>query len=82
MVKGIQTFRLFIVLSKKLISGNYSYRIKQNDFNGNFEYFELGSNVTVKAPSVYQVSQSYPNPSNPNSKIDYLLPGFRSLAYT
>ena len=59
---------------KKLISGNYSYRIKQNDFNGNFEYFELGSNVTVKAPSVYQVSQSYPNPSNPNSKIDYLLP--------
>ncbi len=59
---------------KKLKTGTYNYRLKQIDYNGNFEYFELSDAVTVKAPNDFKLSQNYPNPSNPKSKIDYEIP--------
>ncbi len=59
---------------KKLASGNYKYRIKQIDYNGSFEYFNLASDVSIGTPNVFSVSQNYPNPSNPKSKIDYEIP--------
>jgi hypothetical protein len=59
---------------KKLQTGTYSYRIKQIDYNGNFEYFELFEAVNIKAPAVFSLSQNYPNPSNPRSKIDFQIP--------
>jgi type IX secretion system substrate protein len=59
---------------QKLNSGTYNYRLKQIDYNGNFEYFYLFGDATVNKPADYFVSQNYPNPSNPNSKIDYQLP--------
>jgi hypothetical protein len=60
----------------KLISGSYQYRLKQTDFNGNFEYFALNSpsTVTIGTPVSFSVFQNYPNPSNPNSKIDFQIP--------
>lgn len=58
----------------RLPSGSYTYRLKQIDNNGNYEYFELGEAVTVTPPGSFSLSQNYPNPSNPNSKIEYLLP--------
>jgi hypothetical protein len=61
---------------KKLNAGKYTYRLKQIDYNGNFEYYELTnpSEVIIGRPNVFDVSQNYPNPSNPKSKIDYQLP--------
>jgi hypothetical protein len=59
---------------RKLNSGTYSYRLKQNDYNGNFEYFDLTDKVLVGTPQQFSLSQNYPNPSNPVSKIDYNLP--------
>lgn len=59
---------------KKLKAGSYNYRLKQIDYNGNFEYFDLSDAVTVKAPNDFKLSQNYPNPSNPKSKIDYEIP--------
>jgi len=59
---------------KKLKTGSYNYRLKQIDFNGGYEYFELEGIVTIKPPGSFSVSQNYPNPSNPRSKIDYELP--------
>jgi hypothetical protein len=59
---------------KKLQTGSYKYRLKQVDYNGNFEYFELENDVVVRAPDVFSISQNYPNPSNPKSKIDYEIP--------
>jgi hypothetical protein len=59
---------------KKLQTAVYSYKLKQIDYNGNFEFFTLQDDVTVGKPGKIEISQNYPNPSNPKSKIDYQLP--------
>jgi len=58
----------------KLSSGKYSYRLKQVDFNGNFEYFNLNGFIEVGIPDKFNLSQNYPNPFNPTTKIDFDLP--------
>ncbi|NOS85876.1 MAG: hypothetical protein HOP31_12100 [Ignavibacteria bacterium] len=61
---------------KKLISGAYQYRLKQIDYNGNYEFHSPANNldVIIGKPGSFDVSQNYPNPSNPNSKIDFSMP--------
>lgn len=61
-------------IDKKVSSGNYSYRIKQIDYNGNFEYFVLSSIVSIGVPNKFMLSQNYPNPFNPITNIDYQIP--------
>ncbi|MFZ4591975.1 MAG: T9SS type A sorting domain-containing protein [Ignavibacteria bacterium] len=58
----------------KVEAGKFSYRLKQTDYNGNYEYFTLSGNVTVGNPSKYVLSQNYPNPFNPVTKIDFEVP--------
>ncbi len=54
--------------------GTALYRLKQIDFNGDYEYSEqLAVNLTF-IPSEYYVSQNYPNPFNPSTTIKYSLP--------
>ncbi|MBK8984026.1 MAG: T9SS type A sorting domain-containing protein [Ignavibacteria bacterium] len=60
--------------TERVNTGTYNYRLKQVDFNGNFEYFNLSSEITVGVPDAYKLSQNYPNPFNPSTKIDYDLP--------
>jgi len=50
--------------------------VVQIDFNSNYEFFNLTSPETVDIgkPSKADVSQNYPNPSNPKSKIDFQIP--------
>lgn len=57
-----------------LQSGKYKYRLKQIDYNGNFEYFELNGNVEIEIPAKFTLKQNYPNPFNPLTKIDFDLP--------
>jgi hypothetical protein len=59
---------------KKLNTGSYNYRLKQIDYNGSFEYFNLENDVVIGKPIDFKISQNYPNPSNPKSKIDYQIP--------
>jgi hypothetical protein len=59
---------------RNLLSGKYEYRLKQTDFNGNFEYFELREEVNIGIPGQYSLSQNYPNPFNPSTQINYDLP--------
>ena len=60
---------------RNLETGKYKYRLKQLDFNGNFEYFELAEAVSIGIPDKYDLSQNYPNPFNPVTTINYDLPG-------
>jgi hypothetical protein len=57
-----------------LVSGIYSYRLKQIDFNGNFEYFRLSNDVNIGSPDRFSLNQNYPNPFNPSTKINYAIP--------
>ena len=68
-------------IDRNLASGNYNYRLKQIDFNGNFEYFNLSNEVNVGVPSNYSLSQNYPNPFNPTTNLEFGISelGFVSL---
>jgi photosystem II stability/assembly factor-like uncharacterized protein len=55
----------------KLNAGKYNYKIKQIDYNGNFEYFSLEGSVNIGNAAKYDLSQNYPNPFNPVTNIDY-----------
>ena len=59
---------------KKVKVGKYRYRLKQIDFNNHYEMYEIGNIVEIAPPGKFEVSQNYPNPSNPSSKIDFTLP--------
>jgi hypothetical protein len=55
----------------RLNTGKYNYRLKQVDFNGNFERFDLAEDILIGIPKHSGVSQNYPNPFNPETSIDY-----------
>ena len=65
----------------KLATGNYTYRLKQVDFDGTTVYSEE-VNVVVEIPLEYTLEQNYPNPFNPSTTISYTIPedGFVKLA--
>lgn len=60
----------------RLSTGRYQYRLKQVDFNGNYEYHSLNSpaELVVGVPGNADLFQNYPNPSNPTSKVDFQIP--------
>lgn len=55
-----------------LLTGTYTYRLKQIDFDGTFEYSNEVE-VDVVAPAQYSLDQNYPNPFNPSTKITFSL---------
>jgi len=57
-----------------LQTGHYNYRLKQIDYNGNFEYYELSNEVAIGVPNGYLLAQNYPNPFNPATRINFELP--------
>lgn len=58
-------------IDKNLPAGNYSYRLKQIDFDGSFTYYLLSETVNLSSPVGFELSQNYPNPFNPSTKIKY-----------
>ncbi|MDP2365144.1 MAG: T9SS type A sorting domain-containing protein [Ignavibacteria bacterium] len=74
-VKGMGTTTIqqdYSFSDKNLSNGSYTYRLKQIDFNGQFEY---SNEVEVDVISIdnYSLIQNYPNPFNPSTKIGYIL---------
>jgi hypothetical protein len=64
-----------------LEAGKYTYRLKQIDYNGSYEYSNE-VNVDVTLPLEYTLEQNYPNPFNPSTTIKYSVAedGFVKLA--
>ncbi|MEO8230913.1 MAG: T9SS type A sorting domain-containing protein, partial [Ignavibacteriota bacterium] len=58
---------------KFVTSGTYSYRLKQIDNDGQFEYSKT-IEVDLGAPKKFELSQNYPNPFNPTTTIRFSLP--------
>lgn len=58
---------------KYIQKGNYNYRLKQIDYNGNFEYYPLNTDVSIEAPKSFFLFQNYPNPFNPLTNINFNL---------
>ena len=58
-------------IDKKLFGGTkFSYRLKQIDHNGTYEYSKIVE-VELPAPKNYALYQNYPNPFNPSTRIQY-----------
>jgi Secretion system C-terminal sorting domain/FG-GAP-like repeat len=60
-------------VDKNLTPGDYSYRLKQVDFNGSYEYSNI-IEVSVNSLYNYSLSQNYPNPFNPTTSINFSIP--------
>ena len=72
--KGTSTeVQSYSFIDENLIPGKYSYRLKQVDFDGRFEYSNI-VNVKIGSPLSFELSQNYPNPFNPTTTINFMLP--------
>ncbi len=62
-----------LALTHDLNLDRISYRLKQIDFDGKFEYSDVVE-VKVEKPTQFILAQNYPNPFNPETTIHYQLP--------
>jgi V8-like Glu-specific endopeptidase len=62
-------------------TGIYSYRLKQNDYDGTFEYSNV-LEVNVIAPDIFALEQNYPNPFNPSTMIKFSLAADSKVSLT
>jgi len=58
---------------KNLQPGSYTYKLKQIDLDGTFEYSNEVE-VDFAVPSEFSLMQNYPNPFNPVTRISFTLP--------
>jgi hypothetical protein len=56
------------------VNGNVTYRLKQVDMNGSFQYSKEIEVTVAAGPQSFELSQNYPNPFNPSTTIQYSLP--------
>lgn len=54
-------------------AGKNYYRLKQLDYDGSYQY---SNEIMIETPSInsFYLSKNYPNPFNPSTKIDFVIP--------
>ncbi len=65
--------RSYTYTDNDISTGTYSYRLKQIDLGGRYEYSNIVE-VNIGMPNEFSLSQNYPNPFNPTTKINFTLP--------
>jgi hypothetical protein len=63
----------YTYLDASLPAGEYLYRLKQVDLDGQFEYSTTIS-ATIGLPETFTLAQNYPNPFNPETTIEFAIP--------
>ena len=58
----------------KSANGKTSYRLKQIDRDGKFEYSQTVEVTVASAPKEFALEQNYPNPFNPTTMISFQIP--------
>ena len=68
-----QNAHVYNFTDSTVTAGEYSYRLKQIDFNGKSTILQ-SITITLKAPVQFVLEQNYPNPFNPETQIRFSLP--------
>ena len=61
-------------IDESVTGGKYSYRLKQIDTDGQFEYSKIIEVDAEKIPDEFVLEQNYPNPFNPTTIISWQSP--------
>lgn len=56
------------------VKGGISYRLKQIDFDGTYDYSPVVNAEVDFTPKEYALYQNYPNPFNPSTTVKFALP--------
>ena len=62
----------YFFIDKDIIGGKYSYRLRQIDNDGTYEYSDEIEVVII--PTIFYIAQNYPNPFNPKTVLRYQIP--------
>lgn len=65
--------KTYSIKDENLACGQYSYRLKQMDFDGTYSYSPI-INVEIQTPMEFNLFQNYPNPFNSMTSIEFTLP--------